>query len=146
MSEGKDECYALHEQYDSEIEDWWFHKQHSDSDLYKYFCIETLKRCCPDLHFGPYCTPCDGYPDNVCSNNGKCKGAGTRKGNGQCHCDLGYTSKKCDTCAENFYESYRDENKLMCSKCHAACDGSCIKAGASGNNYSYFLTLPLTTI
>ncbi|EFA11210.1 cysteine-rich with EGF-like domain protein 2 [Tribolium castaneum] len=130
--EGKDQCYALHEQYDSEIEEWWFHKQGDEPDLFKYFCIKTVEHCCPDLHYGTNCTPCPGYPDNVCSNNGKCKGSGTRKGSGQCSCDPGYTGETCNACAETYYEAYKDEKKLLCSKCHTSCEGPCSKAGPAG--------------
>ena len=141
VPEGKDQCYALHEHFDAEIEDWWFNLQTDEPDLYSYFCIKTIKYCCPDLHFGANCTPCLGFPDNVCSNNGKCKGAGTRKGNGQCSCDAGYTGEACNVCSEGYYESYKDSSKVLCSKCHVACDGPCTKAGNSGNfdEFSYLL-------
>lgn len=134
VEEGRDQCYTFHEQYDHEIENWWFNHQLNEPDLYKYFCIEQIKHCCPDLHYGENCTPCTGYPDNVCSNNGKCKGAGTRKGNGQCNCDLGYTGDQCNECADNFFQSYRDEKKLLCSKCHVSCDGPCDSAGPTGKS------------
>ncbi|CAH1378116.1 hypothetical protein MTP99_019496 [Tenebrio molitor] len=130
--EGKDQCYSLHEHYDSEIEDWWFHKQSEEPDLYKHFCINTIKHCCPDLHYGTNCTPCEGFPDNVCSNNGKCKGAGTRKGNGKCTCDVGYTGETCGSCSETYYEAYKDDNKILCAKCHISCDGPCTKASSAG--------------
>lgn len=132
VEEGRDQCYTFHEQYDHEIEDWWFNRQTDEPNLYKYFCIKTIKHCCPDLHYGENCTPCEGYPDSVCNNNGKCKGAGTRKGNGKCSCDLGYGGDKCNKCAENYFEAYKDEKKLLCSKCHISCDGSCTSAGPTG--------------
>lgn len=132
VEEGKDQCYSMHEQYDSIIEDWWFKHQKEEPDLFSYFCIERVKHCCPESHFGTDCKPCPGYPDNVCSSNGKCRGSGTRKGNGTCLCDKGYKGDLCNDCDEGFYEAYRDDEKLICSKCHVSCDGSCTKAGPTG--------------
>lgn len=133
VEEGRDQCYSFHEQYDGEIEEWWFNRQSIDSDLFKYFCIDTVQLCCPHLHYGMNCTACPGYPDNVCNNNGKCKGAGTRKGNGRCACDHGYTGEHCNACAENYYQSYKDDKKVLCSKCHVSCLGACKSAGPMGN-------------
>lgn len=132
VEEGKDQCYSFHEEFDHIIEDWWFHHQNDEPNLYKFFCIDKIKHCCPDLHYGEDCTPCVGYPDHVCNNNGKCKGSGTRKGNGRCSCDLGYGGEQCNECAENYFEAYRDDKKLLCTKCHVSCDGSCTAAGPTG--------------
>lgn len=126
VEEGKAQCYALHEEYDSDIEDWWLNHQ-DNVDLFKYFCIDKLKHCCPDLHYGPNCLPCPGYPDYVCSKNGKCKGSGTRKGNGTCACDKGYIGKLCDSCDGKHFESYRDKQQVLCSPCPLSCDGPCSK-------------------
>lgn len=98
----------------------------------KYLCIDTANVCCPEFHFGKDCTPCRGFPDKICNNNGKCKGSGTRKGNGKCLCDSGYTGDYCDSCTEGYYESYKDENKVLCSPCHKACEGTCTKLGPDG--------------
>ncbi|CAH0562341.1 unnamed protein product [Brassicogethes aeneus] len=132
VKEGKDQCYSLMEKYDSELEEWWFKKQQTHPDLFGYFCIDTMQVCCPDLHFGPECTPCPGHPAKVCNDNGKCRGAGTRKGNGTCNCHEGYTGELCDACDESYFAAYQDEHKLLCSKCHVACDGTCLKAGTKG--------------
>lgn len=133
VDDGKDQCYHLVDHHDTEIETWWFNKQQEQPDLYKYFCIDTFKYCCPKFHYGPNCTPCKGYPDNICSNNGQCKGAGTRKGNGECNCTLGYTGENCDLCGKFYYEAYRDDKKLLCSKCHLSCaEEGCRKAGPVG--------------
>lgn len=129
VERGEDQCHTLAGELEQTIEDWWFHHQTENADIYTYICIEHTKTCCPKDHFGAACTPCQGFPDKVCSNNGKCKGSGTRKGNGQCACDRGYTSTNCEKCAFGHYESYRDENKLLCSTCHAACAGACKGAG-----------------
>lgn len=131
INEGRDQCYLFNEQHDSLIEEWWFNKQ-NEVDLFKYVCIDQLKLCCPDLHYGPDCLPCPGYPDKVCNNNGKCKGMGTRKGNGKCSCDSGYDGEFCDSCSKTYYESYKDDSKLLCSKCHISCKDVCTKPGPTG--------------
>lgn len=58
---------------EEDIENWYFHKQNSDRDLYKWLCIDTAQHCCPKNHFGPTCQPCLG-PDlnRPCYGNGKC--------------------------------------------------------------------------
>lgn len=66
------QCHKLVEEAETYIEEWWFKKQ-QDTDLHDYLCIESLKSCCPSDHYGPECTPCPGYPDRVCTNNGRCK-------------------------------------------------------------------------
>ncbi|KAJ8956218.1 hypothetical protein NQ317_019074 [Molorchus minor] len=103
---GKDQCYNLLEEYDESLE----------------ACYTLEKEC----------MPCPGFPDNICHNNGHCKGSGTRKGDGKCHCDRGYAGDYCDKCANSYYESYRDDKKLLCSECHISCEGDCTKAGAIG--------------
>lgn len=128
----KDQCLTLAEKCKGDLKNWWLTDKSKDSDLLNYLCIDKLRYCCPNGRFGPDCNPCPGYPDKVCSNNGKCKGNGTRKGNGQCSCDLGYVSTFCDECAPSYYESYKDENKLLCTRCHSACEGNCSQAGANG--------------
>ncbi|CAG9855194.1 unnamed protein product [Phyllotreta striolata] len=130
--DGKESCYNLLEEYEETLEQWWFKDQKSNPDLFEFLCINTYKVCCPDLHFGKDCTPCPGYPDNICNNNGKCKGAGTRKGDGKCHCEKGYTGDFCNNCSKNYYQSYKDDKKLLCSPCHEACLEGCTKAGPSG--------------
>ncbi|CAH1103127.1 unnamed protein product [Psylliodes chrysocephalus] len=132
VQDGKESCYNLLEEYEETLEEWWFKKQNSHPDLYQYLCVDTYNVCCPDFHYGKDCRPCPGFPDKVCNNNGKCKGAGTRKGNGKCHCDKGYTGDYCDSCSKNHYESYKDEKTLLCSACHEACLEGCTKAGPAG--------------
>lgn len=135
IEEGRDQCYYIHEENDSILEEWWFKKQMDEPDLFKYFCIDRLEYCCPDNHFGVNCTPCKGYPNNICSNNGKCKGSGTRKGNGNCHCNMGYSGDNCDQCSKGYFESYRNEKNLTCTQCHMSCEGSCLKEGPEGNSH-----------
>lgn len=131
LEKGEDQCHNLVEEAEHFIEEWWFKKQ-QDTDLYEFLCIESIKSCCPADHYGPECKPCPGYPDRVCSNNGRCKGNGTRKGNGSCACDAGYTGVMCDVCAISYYQAYKDEKVTLCSPCHVSCQGACTQAGTKG--------------
>lgn len=131
LEKGEDQCHKLVEDAEPFIEDWWFNKQ-QDTDLYDFLCIESIKSCCPSEHYGPECKPCPGYPDRVCSSNGRCKGNGTRKGNGACACDSGYTGSVCDSCADGYYQAYKDDKYVLCSPCHVSCQGACTQAGPKG--------------
>lgn len=126
---GEKQCQKLAEELETTIEDWWINHQDNYPDIFDYLCIMHTERCCPKDHYGPTCTACPGFPNKVCNNNGKCKGAGTRKGGGGCVCDKGYEGHNCFDCEEGYYESYRDETKLLCSPCHTACEGLCFGAG-----------------
>ncbi|XP_039297536.1 cysteine-rich with EGF-like domain protein 2 isoform X1 [Nilaparvata lugens] len=130
VERGQAHCQSTAELWEHHLENWWNH--HQDKDLYDWLCIETVEDCCPTNHYGRSCSPCLGYPNNVCSGNGRCKGNGTRKGNGECKCDNGYDGTLCDKCAIGYYVSYQDELKLLCSKCHTSCDGECTQAGPKG--------------
>ena len=66
-------CYRLAEEWEQLIEEWWFKVQTQNVDLFKWLCIEKVRNCCPENHYGPECLPCEGYPNEICSNNGKCK-------------------------------------------------------------------------
>ena len=109
----------------------WFDHQKDNLELKTYLCIHTLQVCCPDEHFGTQCQKCLHYGENgkVCSGNGKCKGAGTRKGNGACLCDSGFDGPTCDQCSNSHYLSYQDAEKTLCSPCHHSCNGDCSGAG-----------------
>lgn len=131
IEKGQHQCQSLAEENEHLLEEYW-KNQDTALDLQDWFCNQKLKICCPDLHYGPECKPCSGYPDKVCSNNGKCKGSGTRKGNGQCSCSIGYEGESCNTCAPSFFESYKDDTKLLCSPCHHACEQACTQAGPRG--------------
>ena len=41
----------------------------------------------------------------------------------------GYTGPICNACDMNFFEAYRDENKLLCTQCHDSCQGHCTGSG-----------------
>ena len=46
-------------------------------------------------------------------------GDGTRKGNGACQCDRGFSGETCDKCAIGFYKPDSDDNnELKCLACH----------------------------
>lgn len=53
------------------------------------------------------------------------KGAGTRKGSGDCSCNPGYGGEMCDSCTYGYYQAYKDESKILCEKCNKACNGPC---------------------
>jgi len=130
VERGQDQCHDNHHAWEAHLEEWW--QEHQDEKSLKdYLCVETLKVCCPDGHFGPDCTECSQRDSagKLCSGNGKCKGSGTRKGNGACSCDPGYKGALCDACALGYYQSYADNEKRLCSACHASCEGHCTAAG-----------------
>lgn len=142
ITRGEQQCQTIAEEHESDIEFWWKRQEEypgeiallfspstnlqilSLLDFFKWFCIDTLKVCCPPNHYGKDCLPC-----SECSGNGACKGNGTRKGNGKCNCDKGYSGERCEGCADGFYEAFRDESKLLCAQCHVSCLGSCSGPG-----------------
>ncbi|KAG5677189.1 hypothetical protein PVAND_006969 [Polypedilum vanderplanki] len=119
IGRGEYQCLQIAEEREPDIEYWW-KNQEKHPDLFNWLCIEKMKVCCPPNHHGKDCLPC-----TDCSGNGVCKGNGTRKGNGKCNCDKGYQGENCNSCAEGFYEAFKDETKLLCSQCHDACHGPC---------------------
>ncbi|XP_055389428.1 cysteine-rich with EGF-like domain protein 2 [Condylostylus longicornis] len=128
VKRGQDQCHTLASDSEELLEEWWFNKQTENPDLYSWLCIDKLKVCCPENHYGPDCLKC-----SDCYGNGKCKGNGTRKGNGKCACDAGYSGDSCMDCDIEYYESYRDEKKLLCTPCHVSCgQGGCTGASPKG--------------
>ena len=62
------------EAQESLIEKWWFEDQKLNSNLQDWLCIQQLKVCCPNHHYGPDCRPCPGLIESSeCSGSGKCK-------------------------------------------------------------------------
>jgi len=131
VEKGQNQCHSLAEENENYLEEYW-KDMGSINDLQSWLCIEKLRVCCPTHHYGDKCLPCPGAPDKVCNNNGKCKGSGTRKGNGHCSCNIGYEGELCDRCAQSHYESYKDADKLLCSPCHHSCHEACTEAGPRG--------------
>lgn len=125
VTRGRDQCHALVEEYEELIEEWW-KKQMELPSLFQFLCIDHGKTCCPDGFYGPDCIKC-----TDCHGNGVCKGNGTRKGNGKCLCDPGYFGEECLDCDKGYYEAFKDETKLLCSKCHMACDDEGCKGPGS---------------
>lgn len=79
-------------------------------------------------------------PCSDCNGNGACKGNGTRKGNGKCSCYAGYEGDACDQCALQYYESYRDDSKLLCTECHIACEKNTGCTGAGPKGFDHLLS------
>ncbi|XP_023221794.1 cysteine-rich with EGF-like domain protein 2 [Centruroides sculpturatus] len=125
------QCLALADEQEAVLEEWWFHKRNSTPDLYQYLCIDKLKVCCPDNHYGPECKACPGDIAKPCSGHGQCKGSGTRNGSGQCKCDEGYTGEVCDRCLIGYYEETADDDNV-CLKCDRSCKGHCREGGSKG--------------
>lgn len=119
------QCHHVSEKTEDFIEEWWAQDPDESTDLYTYICIERMKVCCPVHHYGKDCTPCPGDHENICSGNGKCRGDGTRKGNGSCYCNAGYIGEQCNECHVEYYQINEDENKKTCLPCHFSCTGGC---------------------
>lgn len=126
------QCQALVEEYESVLEDWWFHKRRENPDLHEFLCINFLKVCCPDNHYGPDCKPCSNGTEKPCSGHGHCKGSGTRKGSGKCKCDEGYKGEHCEMCNVGYYTETMSEGKIECLKCDKSCRGHCREGGPRG--------------
>jgi len=131
VNRGEQQCHQLHNEWEEHLEQWWKMDMDTRPSLRQFLCVETLKVCCPLEHYGPDCEPCSvkGKDGSLCSGNGKCKGSGTRKGNGQCSCDREYTGAVCDQCSIGHYNSYQDDDKTICSACHKACADHCTGPG-----------------
>lgn len=129
VSSSEDQCHAYAEEVEHVVEDWFLNKQDEVPSLHSFLCIDSMKVCCPPNRFGAQCLPC-----TDCNGNGNCKGNGTRKGNGKCSCHAGYKGDNCNECALQYYESFRDDTKLLCSECHVACEKNtgCNGAGPQG--------------
>lgn len=126
VEEGREQCYSNNEVWEVYVEEWW-PRHSSNLPLQEALCIRAAAVCCQAEQYGPECLPCAD-----CGEHGRCAGAGTRKGNGQCHCDSGYSGSFCETCAPAHYESYSNSRSMfLCSPCHRACAGNCTGAGPS---------------
>ncbi|XP_025422381.1 cysteine-rich with EGF-like domain protein 2 isoform X2 [Sipha flava] len=129
-TQNQDMCFHLSSEYEHHLKEWWTNGR--QEELYQWFCVDKLKVCCPSKHYGPDCLPCKGYP-NVCNLHGSCKGDGTRKGNGLCKCNTGYSGDNCDRCAKNYFTTVNNDT-LICRKCHKSCKDGCIESGPKGCN------------
>lgn len=131
LARGENQCHQNHNQWEEHLETWWKMESETRPSLREYLCVDTLKVCCPQDHYGPECTKCSvlGENEKICSGNGKCKGGGTRKGNGQCACDKEYAGKACDQCSIGHYSSFKEGATNICSACHKACADHCSGPG-----------------
>lgn len=113
-------------------------------DLHKWFCVDTIKVCCPKGTFGPDCNgnidlkkfcletvpkwllseaiclivfikDCVGGSQRPCHGNGMCDGDGTRGGNGKCTCHHGYKGELCLDCIDGFFSGERNSTFALCA-------------------------------
>jgi len=131
VGRGETQCHQHTGEWEELIEEWWALDLDTRPNLRSWLCVDQLKVCCPSDQYGPTCEPCstEGLGDKICSGNGKCKGAGTRKGNGKCSCNKEYSGEMCSECSPGHYQSFKDETKLLCSPCHKACASHCTGPG-----------------
>lgn len=115
------ECNQMVEEHEDHFETWWFKRRTKHPDLFKWFCIETIKVCCPSGTFGPDCNGCVGGSEKPCHGNGLCDGEGTRGGNGKCSCNRGYKGEFCLECADGYFNEERNDTYSLCTECHTSC-------------------------
>uniref|UniRef100_A0A8C5HZU2 EGF-like domain-containing protein n=1 Tax=Gouania willdenowi TaxID=441366 RepID=A0A8C5HZU2_GOUWI len=115
------ECNQMLEEHEEHFETWWFKKKTKHPDLHKWFCIETLKVCCPKGTFGPDCNACVGGSEKPCHGNGECDGDGTRGGDGTCSCERAYKGTFCLDCSDGYFNVERNDTFSLCTECHTSC-------------------------
>ena len=130
----KDECNKLVQQSEGYLHQWWSEVKSRTIDLSSFLCVQKLKVCCEFGHFGADCTPCRGYPQDVCSGHGNCNGNGTRSGTGACECEIGYSGDICSNCSHGFYlePSPHSPSSNKCLPCDSSCLGHCRFKGPKG--------------
>jgi len=131
VERGELQCHQNHNDWEEMLEEWWAMEADTRPTLRQWLCVQKVEACCEEGRFGSNCDECKvkGANGEICSGNGKCKGSGTRKGNGKCSCDAGYTGEACNACNTGYYESFKDETKILCSGCHKSCSGHCSGPG-----------------
>ncbi|XP_023685960.1 cysteine-rich with EGF-like domain protein 2 [Paramormyrops kingsleyae] len=115
------ECNQMVEEHEEQFETWWFKRKTKHPDLFKWFCVDSIKVCCPKGTFGPDCNACLGGSERPCHGNGACDGDGTRDGHGQCSCNHGYEGEFCLDCIAGFYNEERNDTHSVCTECHDSC-------------------------
>ncbi|KAL2102265.1 hypothetical protein ACEWY4_001433 [Coilia grayii] len=115
------ECNQMVEEHEDHFETWWFKRKSKHPDLFKWFCIDTIKVCCPNGTFGPDCNGCVGGSERPCHGNGLCDGEGTRGGNGKCSCNRGYKGEFCLECRDGYFNEQRNDTFSLCTECHSSC-------------------------
>ncbi|KPP72722.1 cysteine-rich with EGF-like domain protein 2-like [Scleropages formosus] len=116
------ECNHMVEEHEDRLETWWFKRKTKYPDLFKWFCIESIKVCCPNGTFGPDCNACIGGSERPCHGNGVCNGDGTRTGDGRCSCNHGYQGALCLECVDGYFSEERNDTFSQCTECHPACE------------------------
>ncbi|KAL4656763.1 cysteine-rich with EGF-like domain protein 2 isoform X2 [Arapaima gigas] len=109
------ECNRMVEEHEEHFETWWFERKSESPDLFKWFCIDTIKVCCPEGTFGPDCNACMGGSQRPCHSNGFCDGDGTRGGQGTCHCNHGYQGEFCLDCIPGYFSKERNDTYTLCT-------------------------------
>ncbi|XP_052316022.1 cysteine-rich with EGF-like domain protein 2 isoform X5 [Oncorhynchus keta] len=115
------DCNHMVEEHEDHFETWWFKRQNKHPDLYKWFCVDTIKVCCSTGTFGPDCNACVAGSERPCHGNGVCDGDGTRGGNGRCNCDHGYKGEFCLDCMDGYFNEIRNDTFSLCTECHTSC-------------------------
>ena len=66
---------------------------------------------------------CPSGPGGVCGGLGRCEGEGTRRGDGECVCDPGYSGHLCQSCADGYYreKSSNDSIRACAGVTHSHC-------------------------
>ncbi|XP_059510606.1 cysteine-rich with EGF-like domain protein 2 isoform X3 [Stegostoma tigrinum] len=116
------ECNLMVETHEEYIERWWFTMQKNHPNFFLWFCVDTIKVCCPAGTFGVDCVECPGGADRPCNGHGSCNGDGTRTGDGSCSCTKEYKGKDCLDCADSYYSEFQNETFSLCTACDVACD------------------------
>ncbi|XP_007889169.1 cysteine-rich with EGF-like domain protein 2 isoform X1 [Callorhinchus milii] len=115
------ECNLMVETNEEYIENWWFNMQKKNPNLFLWFCVDTIKVCCPAGSYGPDCIGCPGGADRPCNEHGSCDGDGTRTGDGSCSCTKEYEGAECLDCTEGYYSEFQNETHSICTACHPGC-------------------------
>ncbi|CAO82025.1 Protein disulfide isomerase crld-1 [Caenorhabditis elegans] len=125
-------CSTQLEKHEETIEEFYYNQQHNN--MSNWLCVEQLKLCCPDGHFGKNCEQCPGLSEkaDVCFGKGSCHGDGSREGSGKCKCETGYTGNLCRYCDIEYFEESRTVQGVVCKKCHEGCLGVCSSESSKG--------------
>ncbi|KAI6224416.1 Calcium binding EGF domain protein [Aphelenchoides fujianensis] len=130
-------CNTMAEEHEELLEKWFFKRQETDPDLFQFVCIDELRKCCADGHYGPACAPCPGaLKGAACFGNGKCDGDGTRSGSGKCDCDDGYAGVRCSTCDAHYFAASQNETHIDCKACFDGCARGCTNEEPTGGSYN----------
>lgn len=127
-------CGNIVELHEEDIEDWFKSDQESE-ELESTLCVKSLKVCCPHGSWGPECAPCTDGTSVFCNGRGKCKGNGTRVGDGKCECEWPYQGDRCAECRSGYFFDSTQSNgsHAICEKCDQACGSDGCKGPQASN-------------